>query len=494
MLKRFLPLLIITLWLLFFIKGLISLDPDFGWHIRMGQLILASGIPAKDPFSYTMPSFPFVDHEWLTNFILYMLYSSIGYVGLSVMFATLALLALLIDLPKKLLQFSLAPLLLSAAIILPFSGIRPQVITWLMLSILLNYLFRPEIWKKVRFFIPIFFTLWANLHGGFAIGIAFLVLNTILSVWQTRKIDLVDLLVTIASIAATLINPYGIRLWGEVWMQISDGSLHFTIAEWVPILFRFDLAYLFLATTSLVLMFKYRSKFSLKEKIFFGLLLIMGLSSQRHVPLWIVVGLSLSVKAIYILSEDVKKYRLGNERFVKVNKFFLIAAFLVFMFQCGWIFISVKKISEDNFYPKQAITFIKDHYFAGELFAPYDFGGYLIWKLPEKKVFVDGRMPSWRYVGPGKESSYAYRDYNEILFGKEDFKDFFKKYNITTVLWIKPAPQKDSDILKFISSFHLTLLNQIFNLQESKIFVQKLENEGWKQLYQDQIAVIYQRP
>jgi hypothetical protein len=72
-------------------------DHDFGWHIRMGQLILAKGIPATDPFSYTMPSYPFVDHEWLADILLVQLYPIIGYPGLGVIYTFIAVAALLLQ-------------------------------------------------------------------------------------------------------------------------------------------------------------------------------------------------------------------------------------------------------------------------------------------------------------------------------------------------------------------------------------------------------------
>jgi hypothetical protein len=38
----------------FFWRGIIYLDPDFGWHLQAGEMILHSGFPQNDPFSYTM--------------------------------------------------------------------------------------------------------------------------------------------------------------------------------------------------------------------------------------------------------------------------------------------------------------------------------------------------------------------------------------------------------------------------------------------------------
>ncbi|MFH1856275.1 MAG: hypothetical protein ABH836_03465, partial [Candidatus Omnitrophota bacterium] len=53
-------------------------DPDMGWHIRNGQDILRWGVPHGDLFSYTMPGYPWVAHEWLTDVGFYLIYSHWG--------------------------------------------------------------------------------------------------------------------------------------------------------------------------------------------------------------------------------------------------------------------------------------------------------------------------------------------------------------------------------------------------------------------------------
>src|SRR5258708_5432357 len=48
-------------------QGLLG-DCDTGWHIRPGELILASGhAPAVDPFSFTRPGQPWFAWEWLAD-------------------------------------------------------------------------------------------------------------------------------------------------------------------------------------------------------------------------------------------------------------------------------------------------------------------------------------------------------------------------------------------------------------------------------------------
>ena len=42
-------------------------------------------------------------------------------------------------------------------------------------------------------------------------------------------------------------------------------------------------------------------------------------------------------------------------------------------------------------YPTDAVEHIRQHPLPGPMFNTYGFGGYLVWALPEQKVFIDGR-------------------------------------------------------------------------------------------------------
>ncbi|HJU04774.1 MAG TPA: hypothetical protein VJ692_06430, partial [Nitrospiraceae bacterium] len=43
-------------------------DPDFGWHLRTGLDLIATGrLPKTDPYSHTMPDWPWVEHAWLMD-------------------------------------------------------------------------------------------------------------------------------------------------------------------------------------------------------------------------------------------------------------------------------------------------------------------------------------------------------------------------------------------------------------------------------------------
>ena len=77
------------------------------------------------------------------------------------------------------------------------------------------------------------FALWANLHGGWIVGGGLVVVWTAVAFIQWRDDRGTLLVVGIASLAATLLNPYGVALWlflaETVRLERPD------IVEWQPI-------------------------------------------------------------------------------------------------------------------------------------------------------------------------------------------------------------------------------------------------------------------
>src|SRR6185312_1980103 len=88
-----------------------------------------------------------------------------------------------------------------------------------------------------------------------------------------------------------------------------------------------------------------------------------------------------------------------------------------------------------SYYPAAAVAYLHRHLPKQQIFSTYDWGGYLDWQLPEKKVFIDGRMPSWRWQANIKgESNIAFDEYKNVLNGNISFIRFADKYHIDTLL------------------------------------------------------------
>src|SRR3989344_4239341 len=97
----------LSLFLILFSFHTINLPTaDIGRHIMNGKIFLQSaeyGVSKADIlytnfFSYTHPDFPFINHHWLSGVGSYLLYSIVGFGGLSFIYFLLILGALILAL------------------------------------------------------------------------------------------------------------------------------------------------------------------------------------------------------------------------------------------------------------------------------------------------------------------------------------------------------------------------------------------------------------
>jgi hypothetical protein len=503
----------LILFLILFFKAYVSMDPDFGWRLTTGFRILTSGVPKIDIYTYSMPSFPWIDHAWLTDAVIAVIYTSFGYVGLSFFFAGLTVSAIYISnltiapVIKNILRsrigkaninidfVSLPFLIFASASIFRFSGIRVQVITWIFMALLLRIIFDEELWKKLKKFVPLMFLIWANFHGGFLAGIATLTVFVILYMQKSKKINWPELFILFLSISATLINPYGIHVYREIFSSITDRNLSARVMEWNSFFTSFSLAPMFLITLSAVLMYKFRNGFGSVKIILYFLFLYEGLTSVRQMPLFVLLVLPLGVFGYYLFVGSLNENKEALERFNKINKGLIAISMIVFVIEAA---ISVKAslaLSERNFYPRSAITFLKENSVAGNIFSDYGWGGYLIWKLPQKKVFIDGRMPSWHWdKNIEGETNDAMSDYTRIVQGDEDYGKIFDKFSINTVLWHKKPVKGPIDRFEDKYFDQLDPIYKLLGKKHSKFdFSEKLKSDGWKVVYSDDVSIILQK-
>jgi hypothetical protein len=483
---RFL-IICIFIFALFWLSGLRGLDPDFGWHLRLGEIILKSGIPATDPFSYSMSTYPIVDHEWLTNIAIASLYPKIGISGLTFVFIAIAFVAVFLQTLYLKRKYLIFPFILSQTAMIDYLGIRPQILSWFFISSLLLLFINPKLWQKLRFFIPILMLLWVNLHAGFALGIGLLGLVVVKQL-KTKQLLLSDWIVVFLSIAATFVNPYGGRVWWEVWMQMSDAGLRWSIQEWFPAFFFFNVGFMFLLPISLTLVLRYRKKFQLHTFILYIVLLFFGLSGTRHLPFWLLIAIPMTTQAIEYFIIEIKTIPFARKR-LKIASIIFFTIFAVIFSINTLITLLPFKYSVFEMYPEAAVYFLQAHPSRGNVFAHYNWGGYLVWKYREKKVFIDGIMPSWRQeYPPSGSSSNAFKEYLAVMDGKSNLKQFLAKYNIDTVM-IGSGDDKDFPIW-LEDAIEKTLGVKFPNQKSLK---KQLEKEGMRVVYKDDVAVVYRK-
>ena len=486
-------------WLLFFVvcgafvmRAYVFLDPDFGWHLRSGEIEVNDGVYRGDPFSYTMPSFLFVDHEWVTNMFLFEANHALGYVFLSVFYTILVFAVLYLASSWKDEKYYLPLTILSLAAFLPFFGIRPQVQSWLYLSVVLRLLLDERLWRRWRFVFPFIALLWANTHGSFPliIVVTFVILAS--RQFRRRKFVWTDFAVLALSAAATLVNPYGIRLWGEVLMQVTDTSVRWTIDEWMPIIARVDFGVMVYVSFSVAFVIRFWKKYSLEEKLLYLFFLTQGVMSARNFPLYVVVSLPMMIKALDSFYSELGSNKSKLARFKVVYRGFLLLSVIVFFISWFFAMDSAVLLSENRFYPKEAVAYLDENEHEGRIFSNYGWGGYLIWKLPRERVFIDGRMATWKWkAGIAGESDYVMREYTDLLLGNASVDSVFEKYNVGVVLWPNRQPKG------FLGDYGLnTRLSSFLGSDEKEEydFIGVINESGWKLVWEDEVAQIWERP
>lgn len=148
-------------------------------------------------------------------------------------------------------------------------------------------------------------------------------------------------------------------------------------------------------------------------------------------------------------------------------------------------------LSEHKYFPVGAVQYLVSENPEGRVFTNYGWGGYMIWQNPDKKMFIDGRMPSWRNRhAPVGETKSAIDDYFGIIKGDLDLVEQLDRYGVDTVVWPPTSPENSANGLE------RKLLVLIFGedaLDPGVDIVEELVENGWHEYYRDDVATVLRR-
>ncbi|MBI2438918.1 MAG: hypothetical protein HYV36_08935, partial [Lentisphaerae bacterium] len=163
----------------------ISFTEDLGRHLLLGKIILElKHVPATNFLTYTYPDFPFINHHWLSEVVLYCAYRAVGLNGLIALKALLMCATLALALRAASLRRA-SPLIafaatLSAVALGYRAHIRPELFTYLGVALygwlIARAEYAPE--RKIPgwgcFVFLAYGWFWANAHIYFIFGIGML--------------------------------------------------------------------------------------------------------------------------------------------------------------------------------------------------------------------------------------------------------------------------------------------------------------------------------
>src|SRR6266702_1321914 len=409
-----------------------SNDPDFWWHLASGKWMWHNGtLISGDPYTIDSPFKVFsrtFDYRqyWLSQLTFYATYLGFGYNGIIILGAAVftAMFYMVYALTRRAgAGRTLGLVLMYAAFMVivkefDYIGIRPQMWSSLFaiaIVYLLEALRRNERWSC--FAIPVLMLVWANLHGGWVIGDAILVVY-LSGALISRTLSRPQLVVILAAILVSGVNPEGFMtcyraatyLLGPVLAKfgiigfaqikeledsISETQSIFSHASIMGIVRQLPLfsGIMLFSIGSFLLNIRKARRIHPELVLLYLFLLVLVYSSIRYI-------IFFATLAPLLVAVNLRIFREGRQtprRFLpqQAAAIFTIMLALAMGYRFAQAGISTTVLGSGKRFSseyEQAADFVVNNGLRGNMFNDYNPGGYLIWRLsPDVKFFIDGR-------------------------------------------------------------------------------------------------------
>jgi hypothetical protein len=474
--------------------GWLLTDSDTGWHIRTGDWILTSGrIPRADIFSFTMAGRPWVAWEWLSDIVMALAHRTGGLAG--VVLVAMLLLGVtsvfiyreaVAECGHRFIALALTWLALSASTIHWLA--RPHLVTPLMAAVFCRILNSVERRREPRLLwgLPLLTILWANLHGGFFVGIALICTYAAGAAAEGLLSDSTDtawsrsrsyLWAAAGCALASFLNPYGNRLHIHIAQYLGTSFYFARISEFQSVDFHsFTAAYF----ETLLMLAIAAATWHLRSRRFTHALLLLSwahlaLFSARNIPIFAVVAVPSISAAMHewldskmwspTFKETLRELEAGVQLLAERSRStarHLAPCFVLLLFTVFLAHPDHRRVLRAEFdsgrFPVDAASFLSQQHLASplRLYSSWQWGGYLIYRLwPSLTVFNDGRTDFYGpvFVNEGLRVWDAHPDWSGIL----------DRYQVNAALL--PVDSPLASVMR--------------------------ERHDWKQVYQDRGAVLF---
>jgi hypothetical protein len=419
-------------------------DPDLWWHLRTGQWIVETGhVPHSDPFSFTRTGQTWVSHEWMSEVVFYETWKHAGARGLIVVSAIVTaagFMLLYLRCPGK-PHWAAAATALGALASAPAWGVRPQMFTFALASLLLWLLELGQERPWLLVSIPPLFLLWLNLHAGFALGPALILaygFGLLVEVaigdtsWREAWPFLARLvLLMLACLALVALNPSGVQLYRYPFDTLRSTGMRSFIVEWFSPNFhdpRF-IPFLIVVLLLLVVLARKHARPQARTLVPLVLTTLLALDAVRHIAIFVLLAIPVIAAGRLAASSSPVGRRPPSSTAWSRPMFSGLAVVLMAGFALArWgVLARGQAATEVQQFPEKAVEALRSRASGGEVFAYYDWGGYTIYKLyPEYRVFVDGRADLY--------GDDLLRQFQTAVQLRTGWREVLDRWNVRTVL------------------------------------------------------------
>ena len=431
------------------------LDPDIWWHLKVGDWIIDhAAVPHTGILSRTAANRPWVAYSWGYEILLSRAYAWFGLIGIG-LYGTLLTLAVAYAVYWMLRRLSgdfwlsaIGTAIVCSAFL--FNGMpRPFFFSISLFAVALTLLLESNRRGHVKplYWLPLIFFLWANLHiqfiyGLFLVGL-FVGVNVVQGAAAALKIEpsffapptlpLKQLVfVGVGCVLATLIGPYSYHPYQVVYEYSKAKFTYSVIIELQPLSFRgySHFTELFLTAAGFFAV-GWRRKLDLFKLALMTAASVIAYRTMRDAWFICLPAAACIADAFASQSEAQQEKARSNETWLEKLGVAAAVAILLVAAANGTDFTQRgldRVISSE--YPVNAINFLRRNPTSGPLYNALNWGGFLMWYMPEYPVAVDGRNDLYRddldklfFNSQNAESSYTTDPYlNEagvVLLGSD---------------------------------------------------------------------------
>jgi hypothetical protein len=383
-------------------------DPDLWHRLALGEYLWRTGhFPIGGTFSYLADYRVIPDHEWGSAVVFYAIYRAAGELGfgpamVGLKLATLALTMAFITWAGLRRQRPAVPLAAFEALVLfallPsfLSTLRCMVFTHLFFALWLYWYQCERTGRRVPgWAYAVTMLVWANLHGGFVIGLLWLALVTATEliargpwkIWAGRFA---------ACLLVTLVNPFGWQLWWGTLRALAAPRRGFPEWEAVPWFSSDYPGYKLLLLVTLAAFAYLWSRRRVREVDYRAAALItafllLSLTSGRHTSLFALVAGALLPGTLPTAPRPARLHSpLRRLAYMAICSTCLLVPF----------YLGLRILPGDGLQlayspdscPRHAVDFLRREGIRGNLLTPFNYGSYAMWILRgQMRVSMDGR-------------------------------------------------------------------------------------------------------
>jgi hypothetical protein len=460
-------------------------NTDFWHHLARGRAMATQGaLVDRDQFTYTVAGRPFLDNNWLTQLLYYGLYEH-GGLALVQLVNSLTL-AAMIGVVVWMCRRRCPSLLIAGGLgVFAFFGlwqlliIRPQTFSLLLFALLYAVLDGADRRRWLLALPPLLMALWANLHGGFPIGLVLIGCFVLAAAWEGCREHGWDVLhdrrvwayvlCLAAAVVATLANPYGWKVYLYVRTTAAAASGR-RIDEWVPPGLDLLVGKVWVVSVLLLLVLFAlpRRRPTAREVILVLCFLPLACGSVRMVAWWLLVSAPILAA---LIADNLPRHALAGAE-PEPPSLAAAGLFGLLLLACAGSAVALtdraapllaafRPAHRDESDLEEIGQRLPDRPAGGRVFSRFEWGEYLSWSLAPRgyTVFMDARIE----IFPDD----VWKQYAAVTQARADWEEILDGYQVDSLLLDR--------------SYHADLLRQVER------------SHAWEQVGESGKAVLFLR-